>query len=407
MAQKAIILVGGPSKGTRFRPLSLEVPKPLFPVAGRPLVWHHIKACAALPNLQEVLLVGFYDITKGGWTEFLSSAQQDFGFPIKYLKEETKLGTAGFMKKFRHEILEGNPAQVFVIHCDICTGFPLQNMLAVHAKHGKELTMLGKQVPQDEARKYGCLGIDSVSDEVLHYAEKPETFVSDIINCGIYLFSPTFFDLVDEISEKIDREGEETDPDFLRLEQDLLMNLCGEKHVYLARNDSFWIQLKSAGMVVKASELLLEQLRAQAPGHLATRPNAYAGGAGAGAQIVGNVLIHPTAKVHPTAKLGPNVAIGKNVVVGEGARISHSIVLEGAEIKSHACVLNSIIGWRSVVGQWARLEGVPDFVSEKFRSCGITILGAGTSVADEIVVRRCIVLPHKDIGANCTDAIVL
>jgi mannose-1-phosphate guanylyltransferase len=49
----------------------------------------------------------------------------------------------------------------------------------------------------DEAHKYGCLAIDPNTNEALHYAEKPETFVSDIINCGAYLFTPTIYNLID------------------------------------------------------------------------------------------------------------------------------------------------------------------------------------------------------------------
>lgn len=60
MASKAIILIGGPSRGTRFRPLSLDIPKPLFPLAGIPMIEHHISACSKIKDLQEVLLLGFY-----------------------------------------------------------------------------------------------------------------------------------------------------------------------------------------------------------------------------------------------------------------------------------------------------------------------------------------------------------
>ena len=56
---KAVILIAGPQKGTRFRPLSLDVPKPLFPVAGCPIVQHHIEACVQLPELREILILGF------------------------------------------------------------------------------------------------------------------------------------------------------------------------------------------------------------------------------------------------------------------------------------------------------------------------------------------------------------
>ena len=59
---KAVILVGGPGKGTRFRPLSLEVPKPLFPLAGRAMIEHHIKACSELNDMQEVCLISDLNI---------------------------------------------------------------------------------------------------------------------------------------------------------------------------------------------------------------------------------------------------------------------------------------------------------------------------------------------------------
>jgi mannose-1-phosphate guanylyltransferase len=85
MSAKVVILIGGPSKGTRFRPLSLETPKPLFPVAGHPLVWHHLKACSTLTQttpLQEVLLLGFYPLSQE-WNNFIEASQKEFGFKIR------------------------------------------------------------------------------------------------------------------------------------------------------------------------------------------------------------------------------------------------------------------------------------------------------------------------------------
>ncbi|VDM28232.1 unnamed protein product [Toxocara canis] len=60
MSLKAVVLVGGAQKGTRFRPLSLQLPKPLFPIAGVPLIEHHIEQLSKLENLTEVFLTGFY-----------------------------------------------------------------------------------------------------------------------------------------------------------------------------------------------------------------------------------------------------------------------------------------------------------------------------------------------------------
>jgi mannose-1-phosphate guanylyltransferase len=73
---KAIILVGGPSRATRFRPLSLDVPKPLFPVAGAPVVSHHLAALSKVQGLQEVLIIGFFE--DNVFARFLDEAASEF-----------------------------------------------------------------------------------------------------------------------------------------------------------------------------------------------------------------------------------------------------------------------------------------------------------------------------------------
>ena len=70
------------------------------------------------------------------------------------------------------------------------------------------------------------------------------------------------------------------------------------------------------------------------------------------------MLIDPTAKIHPSALIGPNVTIGPNVVVGEGARIQRSVLLANSQVKDHAWVKSTIVGWNSRIGKWARTEGV-------------------------------------------------
>jgi mannose-1-phosphate guanylyltransferase len=295
---KALVLVGGPSKGTRFRPLSLDSAKPLFPIAGNPLIFHHLDACAQLKDLREILLIGFYDDREKAWQEFLEATRTQLGVPIRYLREESRLGTAGGLMKFRKEILEGNPDYLVLLHCDIFCTFPLKELLDFHVKHGKEVSILGKQVPASEANKYGCLVVDKSTNEALHYAEKPETFVSDVINAGVYIFSPSIFELVDKVAPKhVIGESEE----FLRLEQDVLMNICGDKHVYVYQTPDFWLQLKSAGMVVPCANHMLALIRTKHPEKLAK-----SGDGKTAPIIVGDVFIHPTAQVDPTSKIGPS-----------------------------------------------------------------------------------------------------
>lgn len=67
--------------GTRFRPLSLDIPKPLFPVAGRPVIQHHIEACVALEGLKEILLIGFYSVSQ--IQPFVNEMQHQYNVNIK------------------------------------------------------------------------------------------------------------------------------------------------------------------------------------------------------------------------------------------------------------------------------------------------------------------------------------
>jgi ADP-glucose pyrophosphorylase len=97
----------------------------------------------------------------------------------RYLREEEGLGTAGGLHKYRTEICEGlsDDSHLFVLHCDILCPMPLQQVLDFHKSHSKTATVVCKQVPDELARLYGCLVFDKDTREVLHYTEKPETFV--------------------------------------------------------------------------------------------------------------------------------------------------------------------------------------------------------------------------------------
>jgi len=166
------------------------------------------------------------------------------------------------------------------------------------------------------------------------------------------------------------------------------------------RHQSFWIQIKSAGVLVDCSASLLALKRRNSPSSLA--PNST--------KIIGDVLIHPTAKVDPSAKLGPNVTIGENVVIREGVRISNSILLENVEVRAHACVMQSIIGKNSIIGKWSRIEGLPETYTgsrDEVKLGGVTILGSAVTVAPEIIIRASIVLPHKELNSNCDCQIIL
>ncbi|KAG0645988.1 GTP-mannose-1-phosphate guanylyltransferase [Hyphodiscus hymeniophilus] len=368
-ATKAVILVGGPSRGTRFRPLSLDLPKPLFEVAGHPIVWHCLTAIAKVPHIQEVCMIGYYD--ESVFRDFIKDSQKEFPqIKIVYLREYQALGTAGGLYHFRDAILKGRPERFFVLNADVCCSFPLNDMLKLFEDKDAEAVILGTRVSEDAASNFGCIVSDAHTRRVLHYVEKPESHISNLINCGVYLFATEciFPSIRSAIKKRTERprlvsypssenlessffqdDDEEQKTEVLRLEQDILSDLADSKQFFVHETKDFWRQIKTAGSAVPANALYLQKAWQTGSKELA-KPSA---------NILPPVFIHPTAQVDPTAKLGPNVSIGPRVVVGAGVRIKESIVLEDSEIKHDSCILYSIIGWNSRVGAWARVEGTP------------------------------------------------
>ncbi|GBM01362.1 Mannose-1-phosphate guanyltransferase alpha [Araneus ventricosus] len=123
-----------------------------------------------------------------------------------------------------------------------------------------------------------------------------------------------------------------------------------------------------------------------------THPNWLAKNSSDGPFIIDNVFIHPSASVHKTAH-------------------------------DHALVLHSIIGWNSIVGTWARVEGtpcdpnpnkpfakmenVPLFNNNGHLNPSITVLGCNVQVPPEVIVLNSIVLPHKDLSQSYKNEIIL
>ena len=289
-------------------------------------------------------------------------------------------------------------------------------MLQLFEDKDAEAVILGTRVSEDAATNFGCIVSDTHTKRVLHYVEKPESHISNLINCGVYLFSSEtiFPSIKSAIKRRSDRprlvsypsaenlessgfpdkeDGESNE--VLRLEQDILSDLADSKQFFVHETKDFWRQIKTAGSAVPANALYLQKAFQNQSEELAS-PSA---------NIIPPVFIHPTADVDPTAKLGPNVSIGARATIQAGVRIKDSIVLDDTEIRHDACVLHSIIGWNSRVGAWARVEGTPTPVGSHTTSIikngvkvqSITILGKDCGVGDEVRVQNCVCLPNKEL----------
>lgn len=406
-------MVGGPTKGTRFRPLSLTVAKPLFPICGVPLVAHPVLACRKIPNLLQVVLVGFYPAEEMRAGLDTASLSKELGVPVTYVQEKgAGHGSAGGLHHFRSLLLEGNPEYLFVLNCDVCSDYPLEALLSHHRAGGGVGTVLVKDVAADIAMDHGEVVYDrteaspgdgGVGGLVLHYAEKPETHVSSTVNCGVYVFTASaLFPAIEAAASGPTRSGPSLGGPRLPLEDggsvgmpDVLTHLTERKQLVAFEGSGFWEVLKAPGVTLKFSALYLSQMGSD----LALARARLKGGP----EIVGDVYIHPDADVHESARIGPNVAIESGARIGPGVRLAHCILLDRVQVQRNACVFHAIIGWGSRIGPWARVQGTDD---DKHKH-GVAILAENVAVGPEVVVVSSIILPHKELKASVRNEIVL
>lgn len=317
---------------------------------------------------------------------------------------------------------------MFVLNADIASSFPLTEMLNFHSQKKATATLLGTRVDRAQVHKYGCVVVNQETSEVLHFVEKPETFVSDVISCGVYLFNKEIFDVMKDAianrNAKAVEAGEElrsSNSEKVALEQDVLSMLTADQKLYsyiCHPTKDFWMQIKTGSSVIPANRQYLQWFAQHVPRRLSTAPRTPVSMVASPlddkvAQVVQPAYIHPTAVIHPTAKLGPNVSIGPRVLIGRGVRIRDSIILDNVEIKNDACIVSSVIGWDCKIGCWTRVEGAPgesshyNATQKGWLACifhpgnihisdpsllgykipSATILGKAVIVADEIAVR--------------------
>ncbi|KAM0941377.1 putative nucleotidyltransferase [Dioscorea sansibarensis] len=352
---KALILVGG--FGTRLRPLTLSVPKPLVEFANKPMIQHQIEALKEVGVSEVVLAINYQPEVM---LNFLNEFQAKIGIKISCSQETEPLGTAGPLALARDKLVDGSGEPFFVLNSDVISEYPFEELIRFHRSHGGEATIMVTKV--DEPSKYGVVVMDEETGKVERFVEKPRTFVGNKINAGIYLLNPSALDRIEPKPTSIEKE---TFPQIASEEKLFAMVLSG-----------FWMDIGQPKDYITGLKLYLNSLRKKSSRELAN-----------GSHIIGNVIVHETAVIGAGCLIGPDVAIGPGCVIESGVRISKCTVMQGVRIKKHACISSSIIGWHSTVGQWARIENM-------------TILGEDVHVCDEIYSNGGVVLPHKEIKSS-------
>lgn len=351
---KAVILVGG--YGTRLRPLTLTRPKPLVEFCNKPTLLHQVEALAEAGVNHVILAVSYLsDVLEAE----MRAEEQRLGITITMSQEKEPLGTAGPLALAKNLLQETNEP-FFVLNADITCEYPFKEMIKFHQKHGREGTLIVTRV--DEPSKYGVIVFEQGTGKIERFVEKPKEFVSNKINAGMYMFSPKILNRIE--------------PKPTSIEKEVFPFMAEENELYCMELSGYWMDIGQPKDFITGTCLHLNALKTTSPERLHHGPG-----------VRGNVLVHPTAKVGDDVQLGPNVVVGEGVVLEKGCSLSRCVIMKDATVKSHSWVHNSIIGWKSVVGRWVRMEGV-------------SVLGENVHIKDEIYLNGAKVLPHKSLSES-------
>ena len=326
---RAMVLAAG--LGTRLRPITYEIPKPMVPVLDRP-VMGHILDLLAKHGFEEVIANLHY---------FPDTIRKHFGDRIAYRFEEELLGTAGGVRACR-EFFGDEP--FLVISGDALTDIDLGALSASHRESGGIATLSVKKVP--DTREYGVVLHDR-DGRITGFQEKPapEEALSDLGNCGIYVFSPEIFDYFPERP-------------FADWAQDVFPALLENGvpfHIHEVRE--YWNDVGSLGELRQGTfDALKGELRLQVPGgEIAPGVTLCGGGAlPADAEVEGPVWIGHDVRLGAGVRLTGPVVLGDGVVVGDGAQIRSSIVFPGTEIAPEAILIGAIAGHKGIAASLRR-----------------------------------------------------
>lgn len=321
---RAVLMAGG--SGTRLRPLTCDLPKPMVPVLNRPIA-EHIIHLLRRHHINEVIATLHYlpDVMRDYFQD-----GSDFGIQITYAVEEDQpLGTAGCVKNIA-ELLDGT---FLVISGDSITDFDLNAAIRFHQQRRSKATLVLKRVPNP--LEFGVVITDE-DGRIRRFLEKPSSseIFSDTVNTGTYILETEVLDYLPANQES----------DFSKDLFPLLLEKDEPMYGYIA--DGYWCDVGHLDAYRDAQyDGLMGKVNLDFPYEERSSgvwigQNTYVDPS---AQLHPPVLIGSNCRVGPRVQIDPGTIIGDNVTIGADADLKRPIIWNGAiigeEAHLRACVI--------------------------------------------------------------------
>lgn len=318
---QSLILAGG--QGTRLRPLTLYLPKPITPIANRPFLNYQLDLLKAA-GVSEVILSLSYkpekitDIFGGG---------EDVGVAISYTVEPQPLGTAGAFKHAEKKI----QGTTIVLNGDILTNIDLGKIVKLHRERAAVATIV--LVPVDNPSAYGL--VETAPDgRVLRFLEKPspDEITCNTINAGLYVLEPKVLKYIPANKNH-------------SFEYGLFPRLLAEGEPFYSHiSDEYWLDIGTNARYLQANLDVLA-------GKLAYQPERErAEKWPASTKIDEHSLVDASCTIKGSVEI-VNSVIGQNCTLAEGVKIVNSVVLANSRIDEQAVINSALIGRGCYLGR--------------------------------------------------------
>jgi mannose-1-phosphate guanylyltransferase len=331
---QALILAGG--EGTRLRPLTSTVPKPVVPLVDRPFISYMLEWLREHEVQDVIMSCGFL----GGDVRRVLGDGSDLDIRLRYVEEPKPLGTGGALK-FAEELLED---RFLVLNGDVLTDIDLTAQLAQHERTSARATLA--LIPVEDPSAYGLVRMRD-DGSVSEFVEKPDGDEIDtgLINAGAYIIERDVLEMMAPAGTNIS------------IERDVFPVLVG-KGLFGFEASGYWLDIGTPARYLQATFDILEgNVTTDAGRRLSEAGGALIDGAHVQGRVVAPALVGPGCTIAEGAIVGGRAVLGHGVTVAAGAHIESSVLLDGSSVGGRTTVSSSIIGPSAQVGEHCHIGG--------------------------------------------------
>ncbi len=320
---QAVILAAG--KSTRTYPLTLTKPKPLLKILNKTIIEHNLDQLRGIAD-EAIIVTGY---KSGMIREFLGDNYR--GIKLKYVTQEETSGNASALNLAREYI---NGRFILMFGDDLYSYVDIWNVLKFNN------AILAQRV--DNPSNFGVLKVEG--DKFLEVIEKPQEFISDLVNIGCFVFSKKIFDVLDDI--KLSKRGEYELTDAYNL-------LAQKEEIKVVPVKDFWLATTYPWSLLRANSFLIQRIKNEisrkakiekgvnVKGQIKVGDNTVIK---SGVYIEGPVIIGERCVVGPNCYLRPGTVIGNGCHIGQSVEIKNSIIGDDTNVAHLSYVGDSILG---------------------------------------------------------------